>query len=83
MVMHKKEKENAKLRLGGGSWTINLDKLDQMKVLPDGFVYHTEKGEYSITYAEAFKRGFVKTMRGEQKLVVPLKCWKFRATALV
>jgi hypothetical protein len=78
-VLRKKEKESSKLRLGGGSWTINMDKLDRMAEPPDVFLYMTERGYYQITYQEAFEHGFIRCMGGEMKLIVPIKNWDFHA----
>lgn len=68
----KREDESNKLRLGGGSWTINLDDLpDEAQTI----VYKTVSGTYVIGRADAFTHGFVRQLGGENKLVVPLKFW--------
>lgn len=69
----KKEKESGKLRMCGGSWTINLQEIEGRVV--DKFIYYTEKGAYSIDYYKAFSKGFIKNFRGEDKLVVPIQHW--------
>jgi hypothetical protein len=68
----KKEKETAKLRMAGGSWSINLDTLPE---LVSELKYITEKGTYTITRSKAFSVGFPVVLRGEQKLVVPVVHW--------
>ena len=74
----KNEDENQKLRMGGGSWSIKLDDLTkEVKQI----LYITEKGKYRIDIDIAMARGFerpFKTKNGlENKLVVPVKHWKF------
>lgn len=68
----KREKEDAKMRMGGGSWTINLMDVP-------GFITHfryiTEKYVYEITAVEAHFKGFERVMQGEPKLIVPIKYW--------
>lgn len=69
----KYEKEQDKLRIGGGSWSINLDELpDEAETI----VYVTEDYGYRISVMGAKLRGFVRVLGGEQKLVVPLKFWE-------
>lgn len=68
----KKEKESQKLRMGGGSWSINLEEL------PSGtriIEYITPFCRYTISTEDAFMHGFTKFLGGERKLVVPIKCW--------
>lgn len=68
----KKEDESNKLRLGGGSWTINLDELpDEAQTIR----YVTSLRAYAIGRDDAFEHGFVRQLGGENKLVVPLKFW--------
>ena len=72
----KKESEKGKLRNFGkplGSWTINLDEVNNQDV--DRIVYFTEKYIYRISYSKAFKKGYIKTLAGELKLIVPVKEW--------
>jgi len=76
----KYEKETGKLRMNGGSWTINLDKfpLDNHNKI----VYITEKYRYEIDTTQALKNGFIKNFRGENKLVVPIKYWSRNAISI-
>ena len=69
----KKEDESQKLRLGGGSWTINLDELKDKEI--DEITLITRFYEYNISYAKAFTNGFIRVLQGETKLVVPIKHW--------
>lgn len=68
----KREKEKDKLRMSGGSWTINLE--NEISHI-EGFQYITETHVYEITKTQAFFNGFEKTFNGERKLVVPIKYW--------
>jgi hypothetical protein len=73
----KKESEKGKLRSFGkplGSWTINLDEVNNQEI--ENIVYFTEKYIYRISYKKAFDKGYVKTLAGELKLIVPIKEWK-------
>lgn len=72
----KNEKEDDKLRLAGGAWTINLDEVDLLKV--ETVRYITDKNTYTISSEEALKRGFGRVFNGETKLVVPIKFWKIK-----
>ena len=74
MILIKKEKESAKLRMGGGSWTINLDKYDLSKY--EEIQYITPKCTYRISRADAVEHGFTRYLGGENKLVVPVKHWR-------
>lgn len=69
----KYEKESGKLRMSGGSWTINLDKinLDKVKIIR----YITEKYNYQIKTDDATGKGYIRNFRGENKLVVPIAEW--------
>ena len=68
----KHEDEKDMLRMGGGSWTINLDWASEgVKVI----TYITEKNKYQITMEDAIKYGFERTFQGERKLVVPISKW--------
>ena len=69
----KKEDESQKLRLGGGSWTINLDELSGEDI--DEITLITKIYEYNISYKTAFSKGFIRVLQGETKLVVPIKHW--------
>ena len=70
---YKHEKESGKLRMGGGSWTINLKEIDDSILTVR---YKTEKAIYQIQLSAAEKKGFVKQFKGEPKLVVPIQYWK-------
>ncbi len=69
----KKEDESQKLLIGGGSWTINLDELQDKEI--DEITLITKDYEYNISYVKAFSKGFIRVMQGETKLVVPIKHW--------
>lgn len=71
-VLTKKEKEKDKLRMGGGSWSINLDEINKE---PSSIKYITELTTYTISYADARLRGFIRVLGGEKKLIVPIKYW--------
>lgn len=71
-VYMKQEAEEQQLRLGGNSWSINLQDLPEEATLIE---YITPLTHYVITREKAFKRGFVKVFNGEKKLVVPIKYW--------
>lgn len=71
--MIKMEKESSKLRIGGGSWTINLDKVNLDDI--NEIEYLTHKSRYNISKDAALSKGFYRTFQGERKLVVPLKHW--------
>ena len=71
-VFFKVEQEHNRLRMGGGSWTINLD------ILPEGIEkvsYITDQAQYTIDMAWAKEKGFERTFQDERKLVVPIKNW--------
>lgn len=68
----KKEDESNKLRLGGRSWSINLDELPEHA---QTICYKTVLETYVIGRDDAFRHGFVRQLGGENKLVVPLKFW--------
>lgn len=76
---YKAEKEKDRLRIGDGSWSINLADVDFKKV--DMIVYSSEKARYTITSVDALSHGFERTLGGEIKLVVPVKYWKEQANA--
>lgn len=58
--------------MGGGSWSINLDEMNKE---PSSIKYITELTTYTISYADARLRGFIRILGGEKKLVVPVKYW--------
>ena len=71
-VYAKTESEKDKLRIGGGSWSINLDTL------PKGtqhIKYDTEEATYELSMQDALIKGFTRVLGGENKLIVPLKYW--------
>lgn len=69
----KVEKAKDKLRMGGGSWSINLEELPEeahtIVYVVDGTLYCIERGD-------ALAHGFERVLGGERKLVVPEKYWK-------
>lgn len=71
----KHEDEKNKLRMGGGSWTINLKEVDLSTTPKIGFV--TNKGVYRISAEKAIENGFERTLGGERKLVVPIEYWDY------
>ena len=73
----KKESEKDKLRMGGGSWTINLDEINNQDI--QSIVYFTDETIYRISYKNAFKKGWIKSLAGELKLIVPVKHWNKEA----
>lgn len=68
----KREKESEMLRMGGGSWTINLGWVG---TTIKEVVYITERATYKIKLDNAMANGFERQFQGERKLVVPLKHW--------
>jgi len=75
-VLHKYEKESSKLRIGGGSWTINLTEIGSTYI--NTFIYETTKATYTISSALAVEKGWEATFKGERKLVVPIKHWEVK-----
>ena len=73
-VLHKYEKESSKLRMAGGSWTVNVDKFPLAKY--HTIRYITRQYVYEIDSESALANGFYKNLGGENKLVVPLKHWR-------
>lgn len=73
-VLIKYEDEKEKLRMGGGSWTINITDFP----IPswDSVRYITRVDTYEIDGAVALSRGWRRVFGGEEKLVVPVKWWK-------
>ena len=82
LIYYKKEKESAKLRMNGGSWTINLAEINQLSKkhgLPKKINIVTEKNIYEIDCVDAFKNNtFIKILGGEVKLIIPIKLWKIK-----
>lgn len=78
-IYTKHEDDKQKLFMGGGSWSINLKDLPTTVQLIE---YMTPTTSYVITREEAFRHGFIKSLGGEDKLVVPLKFWQQGAVAV-
>lgn len=72
-VLKKSEDEKNKLRMGGGSWTINLDEINNENI--QVVEYLTKKAKYIIHIDKAVECGFERMLGGERKLVVPLGYW--------
>ena len=72
-IYSKKEKESGKLRLAGGSWSINLDKVNPQEF--EKIQYITESAFYEIDPATALTKGFIRSFGGETKLIVPEQHW--------
>ena len=72
----KNEDEKQKLRMGGGSWSINLSEISD---LVEEIIYITNKAKYKIDKDVAIAKGFIRSMstKGvvENKLIVPIKHW--------
>lgn len=75
----KHEDEQQQLRLGGQSWTINLEVLPEEAIL---IQYVTPLNIYVISRKDAFKYGFERKLGGERKLIVPIKHWQEGAVAI-
>tara|TARA_B100001939_G_scaffold314128_1_gene298370 strand:+ start:223 stop:519 length:297 start_codon:yes stop_codon:yes gene_type:complete len=73
-VLIKYEKESSKLRMSGGSWTINVEKFPLAKY--HTIRYITRQYVYDIDTEDALANGFFKNLGGEKKLVVPIKHWR-------
>ena len=69
----KNEKENGKLRMAGGAWSIPWKIC--CKVHVSNILYRTPKVLYTITMDKALQSGFALTLGGEAKLVVPIRHW--------
>ena len=69
---YKHEKESGKLRMCGGSWTINLKEINDSISLVK---FKTEKAVYEIQLSLAERKGFVRKFNGESKLIVPIEYW--------
>jgi len=72
-IYYKHEKESGKLRIGGGSWSINLDEVTLSDV--DSFIYKTEYADYIIDRDLVLRKGFSRLFGGENKFVIPIKWW--------
>ena len=70
---YKKEHEKTKLRMAGGSWSINMAEINDNI---ENIVYKTNKNIYKITLKKAKEVGFYRTFQGELKLVVPELNWE-------
>ena len=70
----KNEYEKTKLRIAGGSWTLNMAELNDDVV---DIVFTTQRGIYRIKYDKAKENGFYRKFQDEIKLVVPEKHWSF------
>jgi hypothetical protein len=79
-IYTKHEDEANKLRLGRGSWSINLEELPEETQLIE---YVTPLTSYVISREDAEQYGFIKILGGERKLIVPLKKWQQGAVAVV
>ena len=75
-LCYKREDELNRLRIGGSSWTINLDEIDIVDVKE--FIYSTDVAIYKITRTKALEHGFKAIFQGETKLVVPVKYWSIQ-----
>lgn len=71
----KVEREKTKLRMSGGSWTINRNDCDLTDPTLKVIRYVTELATYEITKEDALLYGFPMTFQGESKWVVPVKRW--------
>ena len=69
----KSEKEKDKLRLAGGSWSVNVKEVVDKPVKT--IKYQTEKHIYTIDYHTANNKGFKREFKGELKLIIPIKHW--------
>ncbi len=78
-IYTKHEDEQQQLRLGGGSWSINLEELPADAKLIE---YITPSASYVVSREDALKHGFVKILGGEKKLCVPVKIWQKDAVAI-
>tara|TARA_R100000329_G_C7578529_1_gene204975 strand:+ start:484 stop:741 length:258 start_codon:yes stop_codon:yes gene_type:complete len=71
---YKYEKEIGKLRLSGGAWSINVDKIELESI--NKIVYITEGFRYEIQRDQAINNGYFRKFGGENKLIVPLNKWE-------
>lgn len=72
-VLYKRESNDSILRMAGGAWFINFERVDMETI--DEFIYTTEDFQYKITREEALQHGFEMMLGGERKWVVSLKYW--------
>lgn len=77
-VYTKYEKESGKLRMAGGSWTVNLKEVSKEDLIMrrvHTLVYVTEKKRYQIDSRLALDKGFNSPIKfgGEDKFIVPIK----------
>lgn len=73
---YKFEDETQKLRLCEGSWSVNLDELEDKDI--EKIVYRTKLCSYEIEFEVAKRKGFIRTFKGETKLIVPLHFWNIK-----
>lgn len=78
-IYTKYEDDQQQLRLGGSSWSINIEELPIEAQLIE---YITPRTSYVVSRKIAFKHGFIKVLGGEKKLIVPLKWWQEGAVAI-
>lgn len=69
----KHEDEKDILRIGGGSWTINMEWVAEGV---QSITYITPTNKYHILMKDAVAHGFIRVFKGEKKLVVPIKNWE-------
>lgn len=72
-IYTKHEDDNQLLRLGGGSWSVNIEELPAGTEIIE---YITATNRYTVGIKDAFEHGFTKTLGGERKLVIPLNIWQ-------
>jgi hypothetical protein len=72
-TLYKYENEKDRLRMGGGSWSINLDEIGDETV--HNIRFKTAKAIYAIDFETANKRGWIMQFGNENKLIVPLRYW--------
>lgn len=80
-IYEKIESERDRLRIGNGSWTINLEEINRLTVRKGKINlirYITEEAVYEITPEQAKLKGFRMTLGDELKLVVPAIHWNTR-----
>jgi len=70
----KYEKETSRLRIGGGSWTVQIGWLEGIEKIQ----YITAKATYTISKKKALEKGFGRLLGGEEKLVIPVKYWRIK-----
>lgn len=74
---YKHEKESGRLKFvkPDGAWTINKEDVAAFEGV-DIFEIRTELATYSCPADVALSKGFLKTLGGEVKLIVPMKNWR-------